>query len=446
MSFDHPFSQLRNHMGKFSQLMGRGDRTMFEKVQKLTYLILQEDSNTRNDPWNPFRCHRANPSRVEFLYIGYDKFRFPLTRSISGANGAGNRTIGSQPDMLSTSCVAQFRRMICVYYSTNSSTKPVWWNTRFSIRDNLDLDSNGIEESDLHKEKHYSPKTLISVPEMKPILRSQSQPIWEDLRINRINWDNHLSPLCSPNSNTLRQCAFTSLPCGSYFLLHLHSYSRHWQRFLSTGVTLSRSNYSTNHNARWNANWMEIGLWQETQATALPEKHLDSEPLRHLWKTTIKKWGRHRWKLRFSCCSLFGLGQHPISKIWCYHEAAAESWLPESMRCQNRHLRWYCSRWKSSKQARMPKFNVMFPRRFQKVFWFLRRNHIWGHVLPTRCNACDDCDLPWVRVDFILNYLTWLSSPVGTKAFFELRSSPSEAPTPSRLTSRSWPQPYNCSK
>jgi hypothetical protein len=34
------------------------------------------------------------------------------------------------------------------------STKPVQKNPLFSIRDNLDLDSNVIEESDLHSEKH----------------------------------------------------------------------------------------------------------------------------------------------------------------------------------------------------------------------------------------------------------------------------------------------------
>jgi hypothetical protein len=39
------------------------------------------------------------------------------------------------------------------------STKPVRLNAPTSIRENLDPDSNVPEESDLHTEKHYSPKT-----------------------------------------------------------------------------------------------------------------------------------------------------------------------------------------------------------------------------------------------------------------------------------------------
>jgi hypothetical protein len=38
-------------------------------------------------------------------------------------------------------------------------TKPILKNASFSIRDNLDLDSNVTEESELQKEKHSSDKT-----------------------------------------------------------------------------------------------------------------------------------------------------------------------------------------------------------------------------------------------------------------------------------------------
>jgi hypothetical protein len=38
-------------------------------------------------------------------------------------------------------------------------TKPVALNAHFSIRDNIEPDSNVIEESDLHSEKQLSPKT-----------------------------------------------------------------------------------------------------------------------------------------------------------------------------------------------------------------------------------------------------------------------------------------------
>jgi hypothetical protein len=55
---------------------------------------------------------------------------------------------------------------------TMISIKPVSLNAHLSIRDNLELDSNVIEESDLHKEKHSSPNnstdagTMISI---KPV-------------------------------------------------------------------------------------------------------------------------------------------------------------------------------------------------------------------------------------------------------------------------------------
>jgi hypothetical protein len=39
------------------------------------------------------------------------------------------------------------------------STSPVSWKASFSIRDNLDPDSNATEESDRHSVKHISPKT-----------------------------------------------------------------------------------------------------------------------------------------------------------------------------------------------------------------------------------------------------------------------------------------------
>jgi hypothetical protein len=37
--------------------------------------------------------------------------------------------------------------------------KPVRKNAHFSIRDNLDPDSNVTDENDSHQEKHSSPKT-----------------------------------------------------------------------------------------------------------------------------------------------------------------------------------------------------------------------------------------------------------------------------------------------
>jgi hypothetical protein len=52
------------------------------------------------------------------------------------------------------------------------SIEPVSLNTHTSIRDNLEPDSNVIEESDLHKEKHPAPNnstdagTMISI---KPV-------------------------------------------------------------------------------------------------------------------------------------------------------------------------------------------------------------------------------------------------------------------------------------
>jgi hypothetical protein len=39
------------------------------------------------------------------------------------------------------------------------SINPVKLNAAFSVRDNLDPEANVIEESNLHKEKHASPKT-----------------------------------------------------------------------------------------------------------------------------------------------------------------------------------------------------------------------------------------------------------------------------------------------
>jgi hypothetical protein len=39
------------------------------------------------------------------------------------------------------------------------SIKPVPANAHLSIRDNLDPDANVTEESDLHSEKQYAPKT-----------------------------------------------------------------------------------------------------------------------------------------------------------------------------------------------------------------------------------------------------------------------------------------------
>jgi hypothetical protein len=50
------------------------------------------------------------------------------------------------------------------------SIKPVLKNVFASIRDNLEPDSNEIEESELHKEKHSSPKN----PTETGILRNSS--------------------------------------------------------------------------------------------------------------------------------------------------------------------------------------------------------------------------------------------------------------------------------
>jgi hypothetical protein len=56
---------------------------------------------------------------------------------------------------------------------TMISTKPVPLNALISIRDNLDPDSNLTEESDLHSQKHSTPKTSTDAGRMtstKPLL------------------------------------------------------------------------------------------------------------------------------------------------------------------------------------------------------------------------------------------------------------------------------------
>jgi hypothetical protein len=64
------------------------------------------------------------------------------------------------------------------------STKRVKLNAPFSIRDNLDPDSNPIKESDLHQEKHSSPKTSTdagTIISIKPISRNASFSIRDNL-------------------------------------------------------------------------------------------------------------------------------------------------------------------------------------------------------------------------------------------------------------------------
>jgi hypothetical protein len=51
------------------------------------------------------------------------------------------------------------------------STKTVFMNVDFSIRDNLDLDSNLTKESDPHSQKHISPKNSIDEGRMISIKR-----------------------------------------------------------------------------------------------------------------------------------------------------------------------------------------------------------------------------------------------------------------------------------
>jgi hypothetical protein len=64
------------------------------------------------------------------------------------------------------------------------SVKPVPKNVRSLIRDNLDPDSKTTEESDLHFEKHLSPKTstdegiMISI---KPVLKNAFSSIRDNL-------------------------------------------------------------------------------------------------------------------------------------------------------------------------------------------------------------------------------------------------------------------------
>jgi hypothetical protein len=60
------------------------------------------------------------------------------------------------------------------------SIKKVPMNAFFPIRDNLDADSNVTEESDLHPEKHLTPKTSTDEGRMiltKPVPRNTSVSI-----------------------------------------------------------------------------------------------------------------------------------------------------------------------------------------------------------------------------------------------------------------------------
>jgi hypothetical protein len=64
------------------------------------------------------------------------------------------------------------------------SITPLQLNASFSIRDNLDPDSNVTEESDRHSEKHLSPNTSIDEGRMistKPVLWKSSPIIVDNL-------------------------------------------------------------------------------------------------------------------------------------------------------------------------------------------------------------------------------------------------------------------------
>jgi hypothetical protein len=64
------------------------------------------------------------------------------------------------------------------------SIKPVQPNACFSIRDNIDPDSNVTEESDLHQQKHPSPKTSTDEGRMistKPVPRNASFSIRDSI-------------------------------------------------------------------------------------------------------------------------------------------------------------------------------------------------------------------------------------------------------------------------
>jgi hypothetical protein len=64
------------------------------------------------------------------------------------------------------------------------STKPVPQNEYLSIRDNFDPDSNPIEESDPHSEKHLSPTTSTDEGRMistKPVPKNATKSIRDNL-------------------------------------------------------------------------------------------------------------------------------------------------------------------------------------------------------------------------------------------------------------------------
>jgi hypothetical protein len=67
------------------------------------------------------------------------------------------------------------------------STKPVSANTPSSIRNNLDPDSNLIEESDLHQEKQNPPKNSTDAGRMistKPVPLNAESSIRDNLDLD----------------------------------------------------------------------------------------------------------------------------------------------------------------------------------------------------------------------------------------------------------------------
>jgi hypothetical protein len=64
------------------------------------------------------------------------------------------------------------------------STKPLPSNAHLSIRDNLDPNSNVIEESDSHKETHPTPKNSTNTGKMisiKPVSENANASIRDNL-------------------------------------------------------------------------------------------------------------------------------------------------------------------------------------------------------------------------------------------------------------------------
>jgi hypothetical protein len=95
--------------------------------------------------------------------------------------------------------------------------KPVPRNTCFSIRDNFDPDSNVIDKSDRHEKKHFSPKNITEsgiLRNLRPAFRNASLSIRSNFDLISITTDSiDLFPLklcnelilCDEGSHSLLQ-------------------------------------------------------------------------------------------------------------------------------------------------------------------------------------------------------------------------------------------------